>query len=244
MNRFQIATSATAALFLLSASPNARAMCNAFDPNQRVVGYTAGPMGMQIPICVPKERPAESSPAAPTVDPMQARANAAQAQASLMQDTLRRRIELEANPEYQRLKKGSWSYAQPGSDGGQSCRATFQSLGGMLGLIAPVQPGEQVMTMFSGPDIPKPRRPKRIELSVSLDGRASKIEAMHLPIGDVDFGTFGVGSPDLASVLANVRDSGSLTIDLNGKRVYEVAYQGGNEMKARMQACSTKYARR
>lgn len=85
-------------------------MCNAFDQNSQVVGYAQGPMGMPMPICAGRESPqADAGPREAAPDPMQARTDAAMAQANAMHELIKQQQALLANLDYQRCAQATGS---------------------------------------------------------------------------------------------------------------------------------------
>lgn len=222
----------------LALSAPAMAMCNAFDPNSRVVGYTAGPMGMPMPICVQNKAPRASVDNEPRPDPAKAMADGANAQVALMRMAIEDQQKLANDPQYQRLRKGYWEFGEP-SKSGVGCSATFRSLTGMISVVGKTENVAFPVSLFTGVDIPAPKKPKQVRIDIEQDGQKIKgYPALNVTLSPGAPGTIAVPAADMAQLLAGIKDSETLKFSLDGKPIYENTYHGGDAMKARFQRCT------
>lgn len=154
-----------------------------------------------------------------------------------------RQIEEEAR--YQRWLKGSWEFFQSREPAGpgEYCSAMFQSRDGMITLSGVDKSWDGALLMFTGENIPKPRKFREITATLTQTGDASAKVKVFNYARDPRMGPFGTlvfAVPTMEAALAGMTDELEFVIAIEGKEVFRMAWKDGLKAGDQLRQCVRK----
>lgn len=154
-----------------------------------------------------------------------------------------RQIEEEAR--YQRWLNGSWEFFQSRepSGPGEYCTAMFQSRDGMITLSGLDKSWDGALLMFTGENIPKPRKFREITATLTQTGDApAKVKVFNYA-RDPRMGPFGTlvfAVPTMDAALAGMTDELEFAIAIDEKEVFRMAWKEGLKAVDELRKCVRK----
>ena len=147
----------------------------------------------------------------------------------------RNREELFAKyPAYRELMQGIWTF----HSSGRNCGATFWTLNGGLSFVH--LGGKENLTLlgFFGSGIPRVRKPRIIDLTLTQSGEAQRARALNLPFGpmkSMGLVLFNVRTPEI--LIGAIEDKQDFDIMSDGRSIARGAWHGGLHARDEMASC-------
>ncbi len=172
---------------------------------------------------------ARASAAAPSPAPA---AEAAAAQAA--DDALRRRH-----------AEGGWSYFQdvPDAAPGEYCAALYWKGDGLVRISGPGRDYAGAMLTFWGPGVPRPADVRRVPVVLRQTNEPPQhVQAFHYAMPGEAYAAVALAVPTLEDALAGMLDAHHFEVELDGRTVVTVAWDGGFAARDELRACTARRA--
>ena len=156
-----------------------------------------------------------------------------------------RQRQIEEEARYQRWLNGSWDFFQSREPAGpgEYCSAMYQSRDGMITLSGWDKSWDGGLLMFTGENIPKPRKFREITATLTQTGDApAKVKVFNYARDPrmEPFGTLVFAVPTMDAALAGMTDVLEFAIDIDGKEVFRMAWKDGLKAVDELRKCVRK----
>lgn len=259
----------SAAVLLLTASPVlANYPCpGGPGPGEQQIGVGGGSHGIaSVPLCaagssggyggygdysIMNEPPPSYDPLVNVMthhimDMMNAQTNALagdsmpQANSMSKPPSMDKRQQMEADPEYQRYKQGSWQFfkGNPNALPGDSCTALWTKEGGLVSITGPGANYEGGMLTFWSPNIPKPAATQTVAVTLKQSQyQPQSVNALNFSVPNIPFGAIALTVPTIDAALNTMLDVEQFQLEMGGHVVADVGWTDGLAARARLQQC-------
>ncbi|MCR4266550.1 hypothetical protein [Nitratireductor sp. ZSWI3] len=148
---------------------------------------------------------------------------------------------LAADPRFQKLHGGYWTYYQEGNPPvpGQKCTATFANMDGMLSIAGLGGYKDPALLLLTGKDVPNPRREGRIQAVLHQSGeRPQRVSVHNFTHPRMGLGTVAFAVPNLEAAVQGLEDKAEIGVDVNNVRIYTLRYHSGKQVGTQLQRCA------
>lgn len=148
----------------------------------------------------------------------------------------------ERDAEYQRWLEGSWTFFQgrDPAEPGEFCTAMFQGPQGMIALSGVDKSWDGALLMFTGDDIPKPRRFGEVTVTLTQTGDPPVTIRAFNRARDPRMNTLGalvIAVPDMEAALAGMADEQEFALSMGDKEVFRMSWRNGLQAAAELRNC-------
>ena len=158
-----------------------------------------------------------------------------------------RELEIERDPRYQRYVDGGWEFFQDAPDArpGELCTAFFTKKDSYVAVTGPGRNDSLAYLTFWGPDIPKPKDPRKVRVSLLQTGdtKAQTVNAFNFFKPAEKMGAIILAVPGAGPLLDNMLDTHHFALSLDGKSMTDVEWTGGLAARDKLKACIAKGGR-
>lgn len=244
-----------AAIFLVPGTAAAQSSypypCNG-SPGERQVGMGGGSPGLApFPICVAGPASGSGSgygasvAAASSYDPvLDAMVRDVMARQKLLAAEQARAAAIDAkmarDPAFRRMHLGAWDFfqADPGAKPGETCTAVWMKQGQLVFISGPGPGYDGGMLTFGGKDIPQPTGMQTITVTMKQSRYpAQTVKAVNYTMPGQVFGAISLTVPDIDKAIDTMLDVEQFEILIDGKRVSDIGWSGGNGARDRLREC-------
>jgi hypothetical protein len=150
--------------------------------------------------------------------------------------------EAKKEAEYQRWRAGSWQYFQSRepAEPGEFCTAMYQNSHGIITLMGVDRSWDGALLMFTGENIPKPRRFGEVTVTLTQSGDApATIRAFNRAREPrmYDFGTLVIAVPEMEAALSGIEDQQAFALSIRGREVFRMDWKNGLQAAAELRKC-------
>lgn len=133
---------------------------------------------------------------------------------------------------------GFWRIDDNRSTGG-ACSITWTAKPYNAGYLGPVSAGGEAFIVLDGPTIPAVKSGKKRKMTLTTaDGTTQTVDAFHAPnTAKKDSGIIFFRLTDIGAAMADMGDTETLTIAIDGNQVFSTSWQGGHTARAAMRGC-------
>jgi hypothetical protein len=144
--------------------------------------------------------------------------------------------------EYQRWLKGSWQFFQSRepAEPDEFCTAMYQSPKGMITLSGVDKSWEGGLLMFTGEDIPNPRRFGEVKVTLTQSGDPPATVKAFNRARDPSMGPLGtvvLAVPTMEAALAGMTDEQEFALSVGGREVFRMAWKDGVKAAGELRKC-------
>lgn len=148
----------------------------------------------------------------------------------------------ERDARYERWFNGYWDFFQgrDPAEPGEFCTAMYQNPQGIIALSGFDKSWDGGLLMFTGEDIPKPRRLREITVTLTQTGEAParvKVYNSARDPGMGDFGTLIFAVPTMEAALAGMTEEQEFAISIDGREVFRMGWKGGLQARDELRTC-------
>lgn len=148
----------------------------------------------------------------------------------------------ERDAEYQRWLEGSWTFFQSRNpaEPGEFCTAMFQGPQGMIALSGVDKSWDGALLMFTGDDIPKPRRFGEVTVTLTQTGDPPVTIRAYNRARDPRMNTLGslvIAVPAMEAALAGMADEQEFALSMGGREVFRMSWKNGLQAAAELRKC-------
>jgi hypothetical protein len=148
----------------------------------------------------------------------------------------------ERDAEYQRWLEGSWRFFQSRepAEPGEFCAAMFQGPQGMIALSGVDKSWDGALLMFTGDDIPKPRRFGEVTVRLTQTGEPPVTIRAYNRARDPRMNTLGtlvIAVPAMDAALAGMADEQEFALSMGGREVFRMSWKNGLQAAAELRNC-------
>lgn len=133
---------------------------------------------------------------------------------------------------------GFWRIDDNRSTGG-ACSITWTAKPYNAGYLGPVSAGGDAFFVLDGPTIPAVKSGKKRKMTLTTaDGTTQTVDAFHAPnTAKKDSGIIFFRLTDIGAAMADMGDTETLTITIDGNQVFSTSWQGGHAARTAMRGC-------
>ena len=150
--------------------------------------------------------------------------------------------------EHEQLSKGLWNDESISTPDGRLCSATFAKYtsgegdveGGVVTIMGFQQPRQEAWLIFQGAGLPKPRKVKKIKLTLQQDEEAPQTVEVFNFTRTRKLGAVTFGVPGLQAAVEGMRDAQRFKLSLGGKPVMTIQWTNGAKSIEALKACGKK----
>ena len=224
-------------------------------PGEVQIGVGSGPGVGGAPICArdpndyggPQTAEELAASYGPGRDPMAEKLQLAIEMEKMILEGKVREMELERDPRYQRYVNGGWEFFQDAPDArpGELCTAFFTKKDSYVSVTGPGRSDSLAYLTFWGPNVPKPKDPKQVRVSLLQTGgdKAQTVNAFNFSKPGEPIGAIILAVPGASALLDNMLDTHHFALSLGGKPLTEVEWTGGLAARDKLKACIAKGGR-
>jgi hypothetical protein len=164
----------------------------------------------------------------------------APSQAEIKSALVERLQKLAGDPKYQDYLNGSWRVfqGQPNAAPGESCLAMFAKQQGVVVVAVPGKKGPGVFLTFIGADIPRPRQPETIQVTLNQPNHPPQtVKAFNYVQPGFESGAITLTVPTIEVALAGWQDVQEFDLAIAGKSVSKIEWHSGLAAKQKLSAC-------
>lgn len=147
---------------------------------------------------------------------------------------------LEADPAYQRYKKGEWTFFQGRKDAGpgENCVAMWSKDGGAVSIVGPGPAYRGGMLIFWSADIPRPSEIQTVAVTLKQSAfQPQSVNALNFSVPGMPSGAIGLTVPNIESALGTMLDVEHFVVEMGGQTVAEISWTDGLSAKATLSQC-------
>lgn len=153
--------------------------------------------------------------------------------------------QLEEEAKYQRWVNGNWDFFQSRepAEPGEFCTAMYQNPQGLIALSGFDKTWDGALLMFTGENIPQPRKFREITATLTQTGEAPANVKVFNYARDPRMGPLGTlvfAVPTMEAALAGMTDELEFAIAIGGKEVFRAAWKGGLKAVEELRKCVSK----
>ncbi len=178
----------------------------------------------------------------PSIDPLAGRIAAAttlfELEAQRTEDLQRR---LASDPAfaraYRRYTEGGWElFARTDR---QQCAALFSRERSLVLMFEAGGDQSGALMVFVGGGLPTPAAPRtiKVELRQNRDARAQSVKAFSYRVPETELGALALSVPTMSALLDNMLDDHSFELSIDGRKAFEIAWQGGAASRDALARC-------
>ena len=199
------------------------------------VGWSGG-----VPICEKNRNDGGSnsgSSAAPTLDPLKARMDAASAVTSALQGNLAEQERIIKSPKYQAYMDGEWEFSDRKNE---PCSAIYSRKGEIVVMSGWGGKSKNGFLTFFSSNIPRPASPKIISVTLSQNNyKPQTVKAGNhtLTLTNTSLGAIELAIPNMEASLVGGGGTNRYDLAMDGKSVVNIEFQGGSEVIDRLRQC-------
>lgn len=144
--------------------------------------------------------------------------------------------------EFERWQNGFWEFFQSRdpAEPGQFCAAMFQSPGGMITLTGLDDSWDGALLMFTGENVPNPRRFREITATLTQTGDPAATLRVFNYANDPRMnrlGTLVFAVPSMRAALDGMTDQQEFAVSVNGREVFRMGWKDGLSAVQGMRRC-------
>jgi hypothetical protein len=152
-------------------------------------------------------------------------------EANALQAAMREQ-EARDNAEFERWRNGYWQFFQSRDPAapGQFCAAMFQNPQGMITLTGLDETWDGALLMFTGENVPSPRRFREITATLTQTGDPPVSLRVFNHANDPGMnglGTLVFAVPNMTAALDSIADEQEFAVSVNGREVFRMAWKDG-----------------
>lgn len=205
-------------------------------PGERQVGMTQGSNGVaSMPLCVSQS--GRSQTQIPQFDPS----------LRIPESLVMRGLELRAL-ERQRsqekldnlINEGSWNVYQEGEPPipGQKCNAAWVSTSGVITIGTTGGLNDPALLIYTNNKIPNSKNPMPENFHIKQNGKERDVQGMRYTFPKNTEGSIIFNLRSLNAVIGDMKDSGRVQVNLDGKELIDISWKDGLEMKKKLAQCA------
>lgn len=157
-----------------------------------------------------------------------------------LQDAQAQLEKIEADPDYQRHKRGEWQVFQgkKGSAPGDNCVAMWQKEGSAVSIVGPGKAYQGGMLIFWSAAIPRPASTQTVAVTLKQSKYpAQTVNALNFSVPGMATGAIGLTVPNINAALNTMLDVEHFVVSLAGREVADIDWTGGLAARARLNQC-------
>ena len=239
-------------------------------PGEQQIGVAGGSHGIAaVPLCVETSARTTSAgsghsggyaggyrcdgcnifadPGPPSYDPMISAINEQAARnvevQKLMREAEAKLEKLEADPDYQRYKRGEWKIFQSKKDSaaGDNCVAMWSKEGGAVSIVGPGKAYQGGMLIYWSADIPKPSKTQIVAVTLKQSKyRPQSVNALNFSVPNIPAGAIGLTVPNIDAALNTMLDVEHFIVEMGGRTVADIDWTGGLAARTKLRQCVNK----
>jgi hypothetical protein len=151
-----------------------------------------------------------------------------------------KRKELEADPGYQRHKRGEWKIFQgrKNSAPGDNCVAMWSKVDGAVSIVGPGKAYQGGMLIFWSTDIPRPADTQTVAVTLKQSKyQPQSVNALNFSVPDVPAGAIGLTVPNIEAALNTMLDVEHFVVEMDGQPVADIDWIDGLAARAKLSEC-------
>ncbi len=162
-------------------------------------------------------------------------------EANALQASMREQEALE-NAELERWRNGFWQFFQSRdpADPGEYCAAMFQNPQGMITLTGLDETWDGALLMFTGENVPRPRRFREITATLTQTGDPPATLRVFNFANDPrmnELGTLVFAVPSMDAALDSISDEQEFAVSIGGDEVFRMGWKDGREARDSLRRC-------
>ena len=136
--------------------------------------------------------------------------------------------------------EGFWSVYQEGEPPvlGQKCNAAWVSASGVItiGTIGGIN--DPALLIYTSNKIPHSKDPVPANLHIKENGKERDVQGMNYTFPKNTAGSIIFNLRSLKAVIGDMKDSGRVQVDLDGKELIDISWKDGLEMTKKLAQCA------
>ena len=209
--------------------------CPGPGPGERMVGMMPGGQGVgSVPMCV-----RDGSPA-PAQQPQRKIYLTREQQAALFS---KNPTKVDPALLEEALKEGGllgWNIFQEGEPPipGQKCNAMWVNASGTITIGTTRGLDDPALLIYNSIKIPKSKWQVPITAHINENGKESDIQGVHYTFPNSDFGSILFSLRSLKAAIGDMKDTGRVKIEVEGKEMIDITWKNGLEAKKKLEQCA------